>query len=77
MLNVTRDQVLAEAHAAAAKAQRLAEYADSAAHSTDPNQNIKTNRFAEAGALWADTSRAYATLAQALPEPAADEDKEA
>ena len=76
-MDMTRQQALTEARQAAAKAKRLAEYAESAAHSSDPNQHIKTNRLAEAGALWADTSRAYAQLAQALPESADDENTEA
>ena len=77
-MDMTREQALTEARQAAAKAKRLAQYAESAAHSSDPNQHIKTNRFTEAGALWAETSRAYASLAQALPElPADDENREA
>ncbi|WP_284437128.1 hypothetical protein [Streptomyces sp. TUS-ST3] len=76
-MNLTREQALTEAVLAAAKARRLAEYAEGAAHSTDPNHYIKVTRFAEAGALWADTSRTYATLAQALPEAADDDTTEA
>ncbi|MFF7949407.1 hypothetical protein [Streptomyces griseorubiginosus] len=67
---MTREQALTEARLAAGKAKRLAEYAEGAAHSGEPSHYAKTNRFAEAGALWADTSRAYAQLAQALPETA-------
>jgi len=77
MPNLTREQALTEAVLAAAKAKRLAEYAEGAAHSTDPNHYIKTSRFTEAGALWATTSRAYADLAHALPETADDENTEA
>ncbi|MFC8429897.1 hypothetical protein [Streptomyces sp. NPDC057253] len=73
---LTRDQALAEAGRAAAKAKRLAEYAEGAAHSGDPNQYIKATRFAEAASVWADTSRAYAALAQALPETADDTTEE-
>lgn len=77
MPNLTREQALTEAALAAAKARRLAEYAEGAAHASDPNRFIKTTRFTEAGALWADTSRAYAFLAQALPETADDDTTEA
>ncbi|WP_020141152.1 hypothetical protein [Streptomyces sp. 351MFTsu5.1] len=69
---LTRAQALTEAQQAAAKAKRLAEYAEGAAHSGEPVNHTKTQRFAQAGALWADTSRAYASLAQALPELPAD-----
>ncbi|WP_330265311.1 hypothetical protein [Streptomyces griseorubiginosus] len=74
MPNLIREQALTEAQNAAAKAKRLAQYAESAAHSSDPNHYIKTNRLAEAGALWADTARAYTALALALPEPPADDE---
>jgi len=73
---LTRDQALTEAVLAAAKAKRLAEYAEGAAHSDNPNHFMKVTRFAEAGALWADASRTYATLAQALPETANDDSTE-
>lgn len=76
-MDMSREQALTEAHQAAAKAKRLAEYAEGAAHSGEPSHYAKTTRFAEAGALWADTSRAYASLAQALPESVDDESTEA
>ncbi|MHC3471204.1 hypothetical protein ACYF6T_21255 [Streptomyces sp. 7R007] len=72
---MTRNQAIGEARMAAARAKNLAAYTESAAQSGDPNHYARTERLAAAGALWADTARAYATLAQALPEPAeADDD---
>ncbi|MBQ0891314.1 hypothetical protein KBZ94_41525 [Streptomyces sp. RM72] len=59
---MTRDQALQEAAEAAEAAKRLAASAERAAHhSGDPQ------RYAAAGAVWADTSRAYTALAAALP----------
>lgn len=63
---VNRDQALNEARDAAARAKNLAQYAESAAHHADNRPKVPT--FAAAGALWADTARAYAALAGVLPE---------
>lgn len=48
---------------AAEKAARLAATAERAAHASGP-----VDRLAAAGALWADTSRAYTALAAVLPD---------
>lgn len=59
---MTREQALQEAAEAAAAAKKLAFEAQRAAHhSGDPQ------RYAVAGAVWADTSRAYTALAASLP----------
>ena len=74
---ITRDQAIAEARSAADRAKSLARDAENAAHNRDIRDRVPN--FAAAGALWADTARAYAALAQALPETvnADDENTEA
>uniref|UniRef100_A0AAU2A2E8 Uncharacterized protein n=1 Tax=Streptomyces sp. NBC_00093 TaxID=2975649 RepID=A0AAU2A2E8_9ACTN len=62
---MTREQALAEARIAAARAKELAQRADNTATYSDTAQ---VTRYAAAGSLWADTSRAYTALAAALPE---------
>lgn len=66
--NLTHKQALREARAAAAKASRLAGYAENAAHTDDPNRRHQVPQFAASGALWADVSRSYTALAAVLPE---------
>lgn len=63
---MNRDQALTEARNAADKAKRLAEHAGNAADNGDSQGKVP--RLAAAGALWADTARAYAALAAVLPE---------
>lgn len=67
-MDFTREQALNEARIAASRAENLARYAESAAHNAD--NRPKVPMFAAAGALWADTARAYAALAAVLPETA-------
>ena len=64
---MTREQALDEASTAARNARALARRVEDAAHSGDSYGSIP--RLAAAGALWADTARAYAAIAAALPEP--------
>lgn len=66
MDNLTREQALTEARNAAARAKTLAGHAESAAHNLDREGRVPM--LAAAGALWADTARAYAALAAALPQ---------
>ncbi|MEH0423141.1 hypothetical protein [Streptomyces sp. B21-083] len=66
MDDLTRTLALTEARNAAAKAKRLAEHAESAAHSTSRQSDVKI--FAAAGTTWADVARSYAAIAAALPE---------
>lgn len=63
---MNRDQALTEAVSAASNAAKFAEYAGNAAHGGDSQGKVP--RLAAAGALWADTARAYAALAAVLPE---------
>jgi NaMN:DMB phosphoribosyltransferase len=67
---MTREQAIAEAREAAGKARRSAEYVDHAVAGGDSMGQIP--RLAAAGALWADTARAYAAIAAALPETTED-----
>lgn len=62
---MTRTEALTQARQAADKAVYLAGEAERYAHGTHAH---KTAPLAAAGALWADTARAYTALAQALPE---------
>ncbi|MEU2598434.1 hypothetical protein ABZ669_14580 [Streptomyces hirsutus] len=62
---MTRTEALDQARKAAHQAAYLAGEAERHAYGTHIH---KTTALAAAGALWADTSRAYAALAQALPE---------
>ncbi|MFF7310541.1 hypothetical protein [Streptomyces sp. NPDC008137] len=48
------------------RAERLAGYAEDAAHSH--NDRHRAEPFAAVGALWADIARTHAALAAALPE---------
>jgi NaMN:DMB phosphoribosyltransferase len=63
---MTREQAIAEAREAADKARRSAEHVDHAVAGGDSQGSIP--RLSAAGALWADTARAYAAIAAALPE---------
>jgi hypothetical protein len=63
---MTREQALDEALTAARNARALARRVEDAAHSGDTYGSIP--RLAAAGALWADTARAYAAIAAAKPE---------
>lgn len=66
MTEMTREQAMAEARNAADRAKRLADYADNAAQNGDSQGKVP--RLAAAGALWADTARAYAAIAAVTPE---------
>lgn len=63
---MTRDQALNEAINAASNARTLAQHAANAADNGDSQGKVP--RLAAAGALWADTARAYAAIAAATPE---------
>jgi hypothetical protein len=63
---MTREQALDEAINAASNAKVYARRVEDAAQSGDTYGSIP--RLAAAGALWADTARAYAAIAAALPE---------
>jgi hypothetical protein len=63
---MTRDQALNEAINAASNARKLAQHAANAADYGDSQGKVP--RLAAAGALWADTARAYAAIAATLPE---------
>jgi hypothetical protein len=63
---VTREQALTEARNAAGRAKTLAGDAENAAHNA--GRCHLAPYYAAAGALWADTARAYTAIAQALPE---------
>lgn len=63
---MTREQALAQARIAANKSKKFAEYAGNAADGGDSQGKVP--RLAAAGALWADTARAYAAIAAATPE---------
>ncbi|NUP42341.1 MAG: hypothetical protein HOY76_36250 [Streptomyces sp.] len=65
---MTRDEAIGKARDAARQAATLAGHAESAAHHSD--RQSKVPMYAAAGAVWADTARAYAALAAVLPEPA-------
>jgi hypothetical protein len=64
---MNREQARNEAINAASNAKQLARRVEDAAFSGDSMGTIP--RFAAAGALWADTARAYAAIAATLPEP--------
>lgn len=70
-----RSSILARALKAAGRAEVLAEHAQSVAH--HPDRQHTAPQFAAAAAAWADASRALTAIAQALPEPVADETTEA
>lgn len=61
-----RQYAIKQAAAAARKAASLAAEAERHAH--HPDYAHKTRQYAEAGAVWADTARAFTALAEALPE---------
>lgn len=69
---MTRDEAITKARDAARSAATLAGHAESAAHHSD--RQSKVPLFAAAGAVWADTARAYAAIAAALPAPATDDE---
>jgi hypothetical protein len=69
---MTRDEAIDTARDAARRATTLAGHAESAAHHAD--RKSKVPLFAAAGAVWADTARAWAAIAAALPEPATDDE---
>lgn len=62
---MTRTEALDQARKAAHQAAYLAGEAERYAHGTHSH---RAAAFAAAGALWADTARAYTALAQTLPE---------
>jgi len=64
---VTRDEAINKARDAARSAAVLASRAETAVNHTD--QRSKVPLLAAAGSVWADTARAYAAIAAALPEP--------
>lgn len=64
---MTREEALAKARTAAGHAANLAESAQGAAYSE--SRTHVAVPLAAAGALWADTARAYAAIAAVLPEP--------
>ncbi|OSP41520.1 hypothetical protein B7767_20480 [Streptomyces sp. 13-12-16] len=63
---MTRQELLAQAEDAAQRAANLAGEAERYAHHPDYPHRVQP--FAAAGAAWADTARALAAIAQALPE---------
>ncbi|KUN03967.1 hypothetical protein AQI95_21245 [Streptomyces yokosukanensis] len=69
---MTREQALAEAIDAAAKAKALASNARDAAYQTE--SQARTSVYATASGAWADVARAYTDIAVQL---AADEKPEA
>lgn len=71
---MTREEALAKARAAAGHAANLAESAQGAAYSE--SRTHVAVPLAAAGALWADTARAYAAIAAVLPEPIPTSDNE-
>lgn len=71
---MNRDEAIDKAFTAAHRAAVLADHAESASHHAD--RQSKVPQFAAAGAVWADTARAWAAIATVLPEPKADDDTE-
>ncbi|MFE1882648.1 hypothetical protein [Streptomyces diastatochromogenes] len=69
---MNREQALAEAIDAAAKAKALANSAREAAYQTE--SQAKTSLYATASGAWSDVARAYTDIAAQLP---ADETPEA
>jgi hypothetical protein len=67
---VNRQQAITEAREAARRARILATETEQKARSTHYHQEV--GPLAAAGALWADTARAYTALAQTLPEDTQD-----
>lgn len=63
---MNRDQALREALTAARKAEALAIRTEEEARLYSRQG---PERYATAGVLWAETSRAFSALAQLLPEP--------
>lgn len=63
---MTREQIIAQALDAANRAKALATQAESASHSIE--RHHQTERFAAAGATWADVARSYAAVAELLTE---------
>ncbi|MYW66285.1 hypothetical protein GTY65_19830 [Streptomyces sp. SID8379] len=67
---MTREQALIEAENAAKSAAQLAVRAEDYARSSNRDDQYRIERYAAAGSLWADTSRAFTALADQLPETA-------
>jgi hypothetical protein len=65
---MNRQQRLTMADAAVSRAASLARDAERFVTSHDPNRYSQTQRYAEAGALWADIARTHAAIAAVLPE---------
>lgn len=63
---MNRQQLLAEALDAARQSKALAQRVQDAAYNGDSMREIP--RYAAAATGWADTARAYAAIAAALPE---------
>ncbi|MFJ9903914.1 hypothetical protein ACIRVK_13585 [Streptomyces sp. NPDC101152] len=63
-----RAKHLALADAAVTRAERLAGDAERYVTSHDPNRYTQVERYAQAGALWADVARTHAAIAAAMPE---------
>jgi hypothetical protein len=61
-----RQEALAQAETATRRAAALASEAER--YARHPDYPHKTQPLAAAGALWADTARAFTALAAALPE---------
>lgn len=64
---MNRQQALAEALDAARSSKALAKRVEDAAYNGDSMREIP--RLAAAASGWADTARAFAAIAAALPEP--------
>ena len=64
-----RDKHLKLADDAVTRAERLAGDAERYVTSHDPNRYSQVQRYAEAGAVWADIARTHAAIAAATPEP--------
>lgn len=68
-------QHLKLANAAVIKAERLAGEAERFVTSSDPNRYSQVQRYAAAGALWADIARTHAAIADATPLPDIEDDR--
>ncbi len=63
---MTRQEAIRQARKAANRAEALASLAER--YATHPDLHHKVTPIAEAGSVLADTARAFAAIAQALPE---------
>jgi len=63
-----REQHLKLADSAVTRAERLAGDAERYVTSHDPNRYSQVQRYAEAGAVWADIARTHTAIAAVLPE---------